>query len=149
MSMSEKYATTLAEISCPNIQGSIAITEIKNRTVKVEENPILTCDGAKVTCNGTCRFLTNTVPQIGVPKPCPCKMSSTLAMWLGFSKNLACGSKMLLESSKIFCNVGFVQLTFKTAGTSKTFQGNPINLSPIPPVSPLIITPNEKISVLG
>jgi len=121
--MSEKYATTAAKISCPNLQGTITITEVKNRTIKAEGNPILTRDGAKVTCNGTCQFLTNTVPQIGVPKPCPCKMSSTLAMWSGFSKNSACGSKMLLDSSKIFCSVGSVQLTFKTAGTRKTFQG--------------------------
>ncbi len=126
--MSEKYATTIAKISCPNLQGTITLTETKNRTVKAEGNPILTRDGAKVTCNGTCQFLTNTVPQIGVPKPCTCKMSSTLANWLGFSKNSACGSKMLLDSSKIFCNVGSVQLTFKTAGTSKTFQSNSINL---------------------
>ena len=144
--MSEKYATTVAKISCPNLQGSITITEFRNRKVKAEGNPILTCDGAKITCNGSCQFLTNTIPQIGVPKPCPCKMSSTLAMWLGFSKNSACGSKMLLESSKIFCNVAGVQLEFKTAGTNKTFQGNSISLSPIPPVSPLIITPNEKFN---
>ncbi len=145
--MGGKYATTAAKVSCPNLQGSITITETTNRTVKAEGNLILTRDGAKVTCNGTCQFLTNTVPQIGVPKPCPCKMSSTLAMWLGFSKNSAHGSKMLLDSSKILCNIGSAQLTFKTAGTSKTLQGNSISLSPIPPVSPLIIKPNEKISV--
>lgn len=144
--MSEKYATIVAKISCPNLQGSITITEIKNRTVKAEGNPILTSDGAKVTCNGTCQFLTNTVPQIGVPKPCPCKMSSTLARWSGCSKNSACGSKMLLDGSKIFCNIGSVQLAFKTAGISKTFQGNSISLSPIPPVSSLV-TPSGNFSV--
>lgn len=136
-----EYVNTKATFKCPMLNGSIVAQETCNRSVTADGSFLMTSSGTKLTGNGTCKILS----AAGGPKPCLCKLSSTLSGWRILSNNTVAGSKLLLKNSVATCNIGIgAVIRISDAGQRKVVKGNN---EFVPSLVPLIIETVAESSV--
>ena len=128
------YVNENATIKCNALNGTITVTEICNRHVKVDGKVLLTSDGARITGKGICKELTK-INGGTAPVPCVCMMSSTLSGWQKVSQNTASGSSLLLKNSVNYCTAAapiIKPITISDTGQRKVVKDSPISTPSIP-----------------